>query len=667
MNKLTVWLLLEFMLISAFGQNTKGVAPKEGVKPVILGKTWAVVVGISDYQNNEIPDLAYAHVDASAFINYLKSPAGGNLDESHINGLINEKATAAQFASALDWLIDKAKEGDQVIIYFSGHGDVERKTVTQPGFLLCWDAPSKVYMGGGTFGLAYLQEVVSTLSLQSKAKVLVITDACHSGRLAGSDIGGTQATASNLAKQYANEVKLMSCQADELSLEGQQWGGGRGVFSYYLIKGLSGLADYNKDNVVTLYEIERFLGDKVTAAVAPKSQIPAVFGSKNTTISVVDQSTLSEIQNSEDPSLSTTSKEKPNSSNTSSVSVFEKYSLFKNAIKDKHLLYPEENSAWNLFNELKLNSMMSSEIAGMKSELAAALQDEAQQAINNYLNADPKELENRWKYDTKYEKYPVYLQKAAELLGSDHYLYKAIKAREHYYSGLNIRLKGEQTRDTNLFRSSMNELLKSLEYESNSSYALNELGYLNKKIKDYSKAIEYFKNAILQSPKWLLPRINLMNTYHRTGERDKALQCGKEILADFPNSYLLHLNLGVVYSDIKEWTLAGEEYNKALNIQKDDRDALYNLSFVLYNENKYDEVESIINTLIRLYPDDKELCIPMACIKLKKGQESEAFNIIEKALQNGFKNFEALENETDLQSIIKSERYQSIKKKYSLN
>ena len=112
------------------------------------------------------------------------------MDGDHLKVLINEKVTVAQFAIALDWLMEVAKENDRVIIYFSGHGDVERKTLTQPGFLLCWDAPSKIYMAGGAFGLAYLQEVVSTLSIQTKAKTIVITDACRSGKLSGSSVGG---------------------------------------------------------------------------------------------------------------------------------------------------------------------------------------------------------------------------------------------------------------------------------------------------------------------------------------------------------------------------------------------------------------------------------------------------------------------------------------------
>lgn len=57
----------------------------------------------------------------------------------------------------------------------------------------------------------------------------------------------------------------------------------------------------------------------------------------------------------------------------------------------------------------------------MKRNLAAALQDEAQQAINNYLQGDFGELKKRTFFDAKYEKYPDYLQKASDLLGESHF------------------------------------------------------------------------------------------------------------------------------------------------------------------------------------------------------------------------------------------------------
>lgn len=182
------------------------------IKPLYKSSTtYAVVIGISDYQVPAILDLRFAHKDAEAFANYMRSPAGGTLDGDHLKVLLNEQATAVRIAEALDALVEQVKEGDQVIIYFNGHGDVERKTVSQPGFLLVWDAPSRVYIGGGTYSLAFLQEIVTTLSTQNMAKVTLISDACHAGKLSGNQIGGAQLTSANLARQYANEVKILSC------------------------------------------------------------------------------------------------------------------------------------------------------------------------------------------------------------------------------------------------------------------------------------------------------------------------------------------------------------------------------------------------------------------------------------------------------------------------
>ncbi|MEQ1744935.1 MAG: caspase family protein [Saprospiraceae bacterium] len=120
--------------------------PTQNSKPKTQNSTRAVVVGISDYQDTHIPDLKYAHRDAEAFAAWLHSPAGGSLPEDNVQLLINEKATLGQFVASLDWLVEKSLEGDQVIIYFSGHGDVDTKLFGQPGFLLLWNTAPESYM-----------------------------------------------------------------------------------------------------------------------------------------------------------------------------------------------------------------------------------------------------------------------------------------------------------------------------------------------------------------------------------------------------------------------------------------------------------------------------------------------------------------------------------------
>lgn len=666
-NVLVILLLSTLMMADA--QQTKGVTPSETqTATVSLSKTWAVIVGISDYQNNEVPDLTYANRDAEAFADFLKSPGGGALDEFHLRLLINQQATMAQFAAAMDWLLDKVKEGDKAIIYFSGHGDVERKTITQPGFLLCWDAPSRVYMGGGAFGLAYLQEIVSTLSSERKSKVILITDACHSGRLAGSEIGGMQATASNLSKQFANEVKLMSCQANELSLEGPQWGGGRGVFSYYLIKGLKGLADQNKDGLITLYEIEKYLSDKVPQSTAPKSQIPVAFGSKNTVIFKVDPASLKAILNEEGEPLSNsesvTSRNSQVLTGSSIGSVFEKYAAFKAAIAKKDLLVPEEGSAYHYYLQLKDEPAVSAEINSLKSELAAALQDEAQQAINKYLESDYNEISSRWKYDSKYEKFTNYLNKAADLLGASHYLYSAIKAREYYYEGLNLRLKGRQEKNNEFVRQGIEKERLAVFFDPNASYAFNEMGMSFKQLKNFDSTLIYFKKASVLSPAWILPKVNEMNTLLEQKQYESANILASQIITMDSSSYLVNFNIGLLKSEIHDWKKAIEYYLKALKAVNEDRDALYNLSFVYFQSADYYNAEIIVNKLFENNPEDKDLYIAMTCIKYQQGKVEEALKVLELGFQKGFNNVAALEAEPTLAGFIKGKDYLDLKKRY---
>lgn len=76
------------------------------------------------------------------------------------------------------------------------------------------------------------------------------------------DVNGTQLTNANLSKQFANEAKILSCQPGEVSIEGEQWGGGRGVFSFHLVEGLYGMADQDLDFKVSLFELEPFWNRK---------------------------------------------------------------------------------------------------------------------------------------------------------------------------------------------------------------------------------------------------------------------------------------------------------------------------------------------------------------------------------------------------------------------
>ena len=125
------FIVVFFFRVPSFAQNHTLAKPK----------TYAVIVGISKYQNEGIDKLQFAHKDAEAFANYLKSNAGGKVSDSNIILLQNEKATYTAIYQALDWLLEVCKEGDLVYFFFSGHGDMENSTIYKLGFLISYNTP----------------------------------------------------------------------------------------------------------------------------------------------------------------------------------------------------------------------------------------------------------------------------------------------------------------------------------------------------------------------------------------------------------------------------------------------------------------------------------------------------------------------------------------------
>ncbi len=162
----------------------KNATPGTMARVTPAGVARAVVVGISDYQSPQIPDLRFADRDATAFADWLRSPAGRALPPENIVLLTNKTATTGAIASAMDWLIAECQAGDRAIIYFSGHGDVETRTKFQRGFLLTYDSPPSNYLAGA-FALIFLQDIISTLADQG-VQVLMISDAWYEQAVARS-------------------------------------------------------------------------------------------------------------------------------------------------------------------------------------------------------------------------------------------------------------------------------------------------------------------------------------------------------------------------------------------------------------------------------------------------------------------------------------------------
>lgn len=333
----------------------RGVLIENETNTLFNGQTYALIMGVSHYKNPEIPTLKYAHRDALVLENYLSE---SGVKEDHIFTFVNEQATAAAFWSTLNYILEKITDGDRLIIYFSGHGDVENKTIVKDAYLLPYDSPSTVYTMGA-IGITNLKSWLATFSSKG-VQPIFIADACRSGNLIGGR-EGVRATASLLNEEWVDEIKLVSCQPGELSLEGEQWGGGRGLFSYELINGLCGAADKNKDGLISVREIHLYLLENVPEKSGRMPQNPMVSGNAESIIAKVNAAFQSTNQSSVNqwfpkettqPVLATRAMPttKNNSLDTTIQSIYLRFleSINKNNIVNR----AGYNSAYTLYQEI---------------------------------------------------------------------------------------------------------------------------------------------------------------------------------------------------------------------------------------------------------------------------------------------------------------------------
>ena len=210
-------------------------------------KIWAVVVGIARYEH--MPALKFADDDANRIFAFLKSPEGGALPDEQVRILIDEDATRNNILKAMNEVYMKADENDVIMLYYSGHG--------LEGTFIPID-----YDG---FENALGHDEVKDMFNKSKAKhKICYADACHSGSL----LAAKSAFASSLIYFYDELDKssggtafMMSSKSKEFSLE--DGGLRQGIFSHFLIRGLKGEADLNKNKTITVKELFDWVYTKV--------------------------------------------------------------------------------------------------------------------------------------------------------------------------------------------------------------------------------------------------------------------------------------------------------------------------------------------------------------------------------------------------------------------
>lgn len=223
-------------------------------------KLYVVSIGIADYKDPQINDLRWTETDVASFNKVIKSHT------HEVYSLLGNQATHANVYSQIRNVFAKAKPKDTVILYFSGHG--------YPGGFCCYDMSQK---GGG---LKYTEIARLLRECQADNK-MVFADACFSGGLRKSK---RQSDTSNTIRNV-DVMFFLSSRTNEKSQE--MIGGPNGQFTRFLVRGLGGGADKNRDKRITAKELYDFVHEGVKTATVDK-QHPVMWGQFKDTMTVIN-------------------------------------------------------------------------------------------------------------------------------------------------------------------------------------------------------------------------------------------------------------------------------------------------------------------------------------------------------------------------------------------
>jgi len=227
------------------------------------GERFAVVIGIDDYET--LGELSTCRNDARAVAEALVAAAGYRpgrvvLLTDETSGA-SGRPTLATVRRRIKQIAQLAREGDTVLVYFSGHGI----TRNGQGFLVPVDGDHE-----NAVPLAWVRKTLE--DSPAKHKFLVL-DVCHAGAAAK----GAGGIAPSLSAPGDGVVMLLSSAADQVSYPDAQ--SGRSVFSRRFVDGLSGEADANGDDAVTASELFAYVQRAMIdwSIATGKTQTPIVY------------------------------------------------------------------------------------------------------------------------------------------------------------------------------------------------------------------------------------------------------------------------------------------------------------------------------------------------------------------------------------------------------
>ena len=231
----------------------------------------AVVFGVEDYKN--VSPATFAKRDAMYMKEYFEKALG--IPDNRIYFKTDDDVGKAEFDKVFSedgWLEKRIKKGkSNVFVYYAGHGAPDKKTA----YLIPYDGDPN-YASQTGYEMDKLYEQLGSFEAKSTT---VFLDACFSGANRDNEmlLADARPVFMEVDESATRNVTVFSASSgSEIS---SAWPEKKhGLFSYYLMKGMRGDADANKDKQITVGELGDYVKENVSdmAGMLDREQTPGL-------------------------------------------------------------------------------------------------------------------------------------------------------------------------------------------------------------------------------------------------------------------------------------------------------------------------------------------------------------------------------------------------------
>ncbi len=291
----------------------------------------------------------------------------------------------------------------------------------------------------------------------------------------------------------------------------------------------------------------------------------------------------------------------------------------------------------------------------------------------------------------KYEESVLEYKKAIEV---DKYSFDAYNGLARSYQSLNLNREAEQTYRQSIslkpafwvgynklglfyysngqFNKALEQFEKVVELTPDNTYGLNNVGAVYMYLEKWSKAKLAFERVIKLQPDYSAYS-NLGSIYFFRDENYKnAAEMFQKALKLDSGNYKIWGNIASAYYQIPEDRYkAGFYFDRAISLAEEElklnpRNATTLSSLASFYSMKEDKNNALkyLHKALYLTPDDVDIIEQGIVVNETLGNRDEALKLTEKILKKGYPIYK-LEKSPDLKNMIKDERFEFLKKKFS--